>query len=70
MIQINNIKVGDKVHFKQTPDNKRFENGIVKEVLNDHRFVRVVYDYNNDIDNYTDYTSQLTDVNQLYEGWK
>lgn len=70
MIQINNIKVGDKVHFKQTPDSKRFENGIVKEVLDDYRFVRVVYNYNDDIDNYTDYTSQLTDVNQLYEGWK
>ena len=56
---------GDKVRYVSL--FKR-ENGIVKEIV-DKANVRVVYHCNNDWENYKDYTSALTPVVNLRQGW-
>lgn len=73
MINSGTIRIGEKVHYQ--PDHYKsegkFENGIVKEVP-EHTTtsIRVVYDCAGDWKNYKDYTSALTNVNDLYLGWK
>ena len=73
MINSGTIQIGAKVYYQ--PDHYKaegkFENGIVKEVP-DHTTtaVRVVYHCGGDWKNYKDFTSALTDVNDLYYGWK
>lgn len=62
-----NYKVGDKVTYV-TPHKK--EIGIVKEIPIFTKYsVRVVYNCNNDWDNYQDYTSALTNIIDLVPGW-
>jgi hypothetical protein len=71
MIDTNNIKVGDKVHYdplKQYNTLKKYENGIVKEII-DHEYIRVVYHCNNDWENYQNYTGAMTATRDLYYGW-
>lgn len=69
MIDIAQIKIGDKVHyigFEGSPP----ENGIVKEIPeNQLESIRVVYHCAGEWKNYQNYTSQLTDVRYLYKGW-
>lgn len=80
---ISKLKIGDKVHYmpdynigkkynEETQQNEDiYENGIIKEIP-EHSLdsVRVVYNCNGDWKNYKDYTSALTDIRDLYIGWK
>jgi hypothetical protein len=59
------LKPGDKVHY--CPEYGKIENGIVKAIPTNGAFV--VYHCNGDWDNYQDYTAQLTDIEDLREGW-
>ena len=73
MIDIAQAKVGDKVYYQ--PDHykaeDKYENGIIKEVPDSQLdSVRVVYNCAGDWKNYQDYTSALTNVRDLYSGWK
>lgn len=66
------LKVGQKVHYQPShykPDE--YENGIIKEIPN-HTWeaVRVVYNCAGNWNNYKDYTSALTNLRDLKEGWK
>jgi hypothetical protein len=72
MIDIANIKIGDKVHyipFKGCVEDQ-YQNGMVKEIP-DHTLtsIRVVYHCAGDWKNFKDYTSQLTPIEQLKLGW-
>jgi len=60
--------VGAKCHY--TPDKGESKNGIVKSVsdIPDHLFV--VFNCNNDWDNYKGYTGQLTNKKDLKYGWR
>ena len=72
-IDISKIKIGDKVYYqpKHYKPEDEYENGIVKEIpTNSLVYVRVVYNCNRDWKNYQNYTSALTDINDLYLGWK
>ena len=72
MINIADIKIGDKVHY--TPfegcDASLIENGMVKEIP-DHTNteIRVVYHCGGEWDNFMDYTSALTPISKLKLGW-
>jgi hypothetical protein len=71
MIDITNIKVGDKVRYRPShyADNE-WENGIVKEIRPDNdKAVFVVYKCDNNWKEYYKYTGCLTDVLDLYYGW-
>ncbi len=71
MIDISKLRIGDKVHYK--PDHysyDEFENGMVKEVPDwSVDSVRVVYNCNGDWENFKDYTSALTNLQDLELGW-
>jgi hypothetical protein len=58
-------KVGDKVHFDG--GYGKIENGIVKSVQSDSAFV--VYNCDNDWDNFKDYTGCRTQFIHLHPGW-
>jgi hypothetical protein len=68
MIPYQEIKEGDKVHYK--PKHGGWQNGIVKSVPS-HSFseVFVVYHYAGEWDNYHQYTGQSTRINDLHKGW-
>lgn len=77
MIDINSVKIGDKVHYRCKYFNKItkkievsyiFENGIIKEIIASD-FVRVVYNCNDKWEDYLLYTSLLTETEDLYLGW-
>ena len=70
MIDLNSIKIGTKVHYKPSyfPEY-HYQNGIIKEIVNENE-VRVVYNCNNEWNNFMDYTSQLTNIKDLYLGWR
>lgn len=71
-ITLNDIKVGDRVHYKPAY-SKREENGIVKEINTGDigpDSVRVVYNCAGDWDNYQNYTSALTQITDLRLGWR
>ncbi len=70
MINIAEIKIGEKVHY--TPfegcDESAIENGMVKEIpdhTNDH--IRVVFNCAGEWNNFMNYTSP---INKLEKGWK
>ena len=66
------IKVGDKLHYAPKyilKLNKKYENGIVKELIDDE-YIRVVFHCNEDWDNYQNYTGVVTAIRDLYQGWK
>lgn len=65
MININEIKIGDKVHYKTSYCH---ENGMIKEIV-DNDYVRVVYHCDNNWKNFKNYTSALTATKNLYLGW-
>ncbi len=73
------LKVGDKVCYQ--PEHYgpgEFENGIVKEIPSfaadpaDEYYgcVRVVFNCAGDWENYTNYTSALTNLRDLKLGWR
>jgi hypothetical protein len=85
MVDIAKLKVGDKVYYQPEHyknilvlDNtteetvtEKWENGLVKEIPDwSTDSVRVVYNCCGDWNNYKDYTSALTNVSDLYLGWK
>ena len=85
MVDIAKLKVGDKVYYQpehyknilvldnttQETITEKWENGLVKESPDwSTDSVRVVYNCCGDWNNYKDYTSALTNVNDLYLGWK
>ena len=85
MVDIAKLKVGDKVYYQPEHyknilvlDNtteetvtEKWENGLVKEIPDwSTDSVRVVYNCCGDWNNYKDYTSALTNVNDLHLGWK
>jgi hypothetical protein len=67
------LKVGQKVHYEPIhyKESGKWENGIIKEIP-DHttESVRVVFNCGGDWNNYQNYTSQLTSLNDLNDGWK
>lgn len=66
------LRVGQKVHYQ--PDhysNDKWENGMIKEIPDHtHNAVRVVYNCGGDWESFQDYTSALTNLRDLYSGWK
>lgn len=61
------MKEGDKVIYTAPYGEK--ENGIIKSFNDSKTFVWVVYDCNNDWDNYQNYTGQCTNILDLELGW-
>lgn len=71
MIDIINIKIGEKVHYIPFEGCDKYENGIVKEIPEWSKdSIRVVYHCAGDWKSYMDYTSALTNVRDLFPGWK
>jgi len=71
-MDIAKLRVGQKVCYQpEHYENDQWENGIVKEVP-DHTTVavRVVYNCGGDWEKYQDYTSALTNLHDLHDGWK
>lgn len=72
MIDIEKLKVGDKVYYQ--PDHygkSRWENGIIKEIrINDSDHVFVVYNCGDGWENYKNYTSARTNLRDLNLGWR
>jgi hypothetical protein len=73
MIDIAKLKIGDKVYYQ--PDHykeeNKYENGIVKEIPDRSiDSVRVVYNCGGNWKNYQNYTSALTNIRDLFLGWK
>lgn len=66
------LKVGSKVRYR--PEHfefGKFENGIVKEIpTHTDDAVRVVFNCDDDWDNYQNYTSALTNLRDLWHGWR
>lgn len=58
-------KIGDKVHYD--PGYKKPENGIVKSLSSGSAFV--VYNCDDDWDNYQEYTGSRTYFEHLKPGW-
>jgi len=72
MINIADLKIGDKVYYQPSHyEEDNYENGMVKEIP-DHtnKSIRVVYNCAGDWDNFKDYTSALTNLRDLSLGWK
>lgn len=73
MIDSSKIQIGAKVYYQPEhyKSDDKFENGLVKEIP-EHTTsaVRVVYNCRGDWKNFKDFTSALTDVSDLYYGWK
>ena len=71
MIDISKLKIGDKVHYQ--PEHYRedeCENGMIKEIPNHtNDAVFVVYNCAGNWDNFKDYTSALTNIEDLKLGW-
>lgn len=67
---ISKLNVGDKVHYQPKWMDKTAENGILKEFpSHTPNRVRVVYNCGDDWENYQNYTSILTRVEDLKYGW-
>lgn len=72
MIDIAKLKIGDRVHYvRDNAPEDQYENGMVKEIP-DHTndSVRVVYNCAGDWNNFKNYTSALTRLENLRIGWK
>jgi len=71
MLDISQIKIGQKVHYQPKHFPAKFENGMVKEIPDHTNLeIRVVYHCNSDWNNFADYTSALTKIEDLHLGWK
>jgi hypothetical protein len=67
MIDLEKLKVGDKVHYQPDYTDKQ-ENGIVKEIRGSYIFV--VYHCDENWEEYQKYTAALTGIKHLKLGWK
>jgi hypothetical protein len=73
MIDISKLSVGEKVCYQPVHYRKRgeFENGMIKEIpTHTNEAVRVVYNCAGDWKNFKNYTSALTNLEDLTLGWK
>ena len=82
MIDRKKLKVGDKVHYQpEHYSEDRWENGMIKEIPDftvdnvqpvgyGSNPVRVVYNCAGQWDNFKNYTSALTNLEDLKLGWK
>lgn len=80
MIDISKLKIGDKVHYQpEHYGDSRWENGIIKEIPDfatdpcspvGYNCVRVVYNCAGNWSRFMDYTSALTNLQDLKLGWK
>ncbi|QQO97245.1 hypothetical protein M1M30_gp144 [Maribacter phage Colly_1] len=73
MVNIAELAIGSKVHYqpKHYKAEDKWENGMVKEIP-DHTntSVRVVYNCGGEWSRFKEFTSALTNINDLYLGWK
>lgn len=68
-VDIQTLEVGDKVTYIDSYSKKR-EFGRVKSFSNvETPTAFVVFQCNEDWDNYQNYTGQITDIKDLYQGW-
>lgn len=58
---------GDKVHYI-SHNGATPENGVFKAKRNDE-FSYIVYNYNDDIDNFANYTAEVTPNDNIFFGW-
>lgn len=80
MIDISKLKVGDKVYYQpEHYDETEWENGLIKKIPNfatnkksqvGYNCIRVVYNCAGDWGKFEDYTSALTNLEDLKLGWK
>ena len=73
LLEKKDLAVGCKVHYvpKHYIEKGKWENGIIKEIPDaTEAFVRVVYNCADDWGNYMNYTSALTNLQDLRLGWK
>lgn len=69
MIDYNKAQVGDRVHYIGHLGGIP-ENGRIKEIPSHTRdSVRVVYNCANEWDKFMNYTSALTPIDCLFDGW-
>ena len=71
-LDISSLKIGKKVHYKPpySDDPSLIENGMIKEIPDfSVTEVRVVYKCSEDWKNFKNYTSVLTKLSDLREGW-
>lgn len=68
-MDISELYVGQKVRY--LPKGVMgWENGIIKEIREEDNAVFVVYNCNDDWDNYQNYTAARTNLSDLKDGWK
>ena len=67
----NELKPGDKVSYipYKGCEEKYYQNGIVSQLSDIDGHVRVVYKCAEDWENFHEYTSALTNINDLKLGW-
>lgn len=71
MIDLADINIGDKVHYRLTRcDSGEWSNGIVKKILKDHDNVFVVYHCAGEWEKYESYPGVLTNLRDLHPGWQ
>ena len=61
------MRIGQQVTYRDLSCGKE-QKGIVKSI-SDNEHVFVVYNCNNDWDNYKDYTAARTRIIDLYDSW-
>lgn len=68
--KLDDLTIGDKVHYIPDHEGAEAENGIVKDKspsVSD--CVWVVYNCADDWDNYRNYTGAMTNLKYLHHGW-
>jgi hypothetical protein len=69
-LTIDQLSVGDPVHYLPAHSEAKAENGIVKEIRPGRtNGCWVVYNCNGEWDRYKDYTGCLTNLDDLKLGW-
>lgn len=61
------MQKGDKVTY--VPEHSHPEEGMIKEIHPDGKSAWVVYNCNDDWDDYENYTGALTNFRDLKKGW-
>jgi len=72
MLNIADIRFGDKVHYKPPYYGEdRWENGKVKEIRSDvDDAIWVVFHCAGEWERFTEYTAAMTKIKDLYPGWR
>ena len=71
-IDVSKLRIGDRVHYQpEHYSENKWENGLVKEIPDfTTDAVRVVYNCDEDWEDFKNYTSALTNIRDLHLGWK